>query len=304
MEEQLLIDYQSKGFQLSKDSLGYWLSTRKQKSAYDQPGLFQTHDFTKDSNFVWLMLFLELTGAVALFAVGANFIIVLLFLIDLVLAYLSHRPSKEICNLNNVIFLLNGSETECAKVYFNKENFSISGTIERLRERHQRRVKKLKRTQRIWNILLIVVAIIKIASFALGSENLIFTGLFFFLYSIVAYIHIAHTGYWYSSWYFRGKRLKSEYSQFISGSKSSIGSNFIDFESVKKIDDVKVEDHEIICPDPTTFPNKYRLTTEGVLTDSQLNSMVKAQTQDKAIVLKNGILLQLQKMLINNIIKI
>jgi hypothetical protein len=190
-------------FRPSESTLNYWLKTRKGStnllSDRQSRGLLSTVGYDFDSLMFVIALICEIVGIIvlvdsgrslgeALFAQLAIIGAVALFLLDLFLAFMYHRKEgKRNYHLKKLeIIHLESSELDAnAK-----------------RRRKEEDVRK-NRPNIFWAILIVLIAIVKLVTVVfLGTfTHVAFYVFFVFMFGIIAYIHIKHTGYFLAEFF-------------------------------------------------------------------------------------------------------
>ena len=180
-------------FEPDRDALSRWLYTRKaQIGSKKRPGFYSTLNYATDQFWFLIALIAEFIGVFVLiysgFALGDNLFAAIavvgaiaLLLVDIFLAYKLHRNHGEKCFLKNQIVLMEDRKNEGLTL---------------------KRISSGKGMDFFYSFLIILIALIKLAGIVLlGTFNHIALYIFFaFMFFIIAYVHINHTGYWIYEW--------------------------------------------------------------------------------------------------------
>lgn len=298
-----IIDKQN--FQPTNEVLRKWLETRKvdfHSIAGNRFKPFFTDSGVKEDRFWFrLAMTIELAGLLAtiygglksggIFALIAIFIVFGLVILDLVVAKLIHKNEGQL-----VFFRAEAEQTG----FFNPSNKTAFQTI--LKEKE----KKDKTTKIIWLIVLIIMALFKLAAiFLLGTFNEpVIYYIFFALYMVVVYVHYKHTGYYmaYSGLFGIVKgvtNLMNKEHKIYSIAKTQGDSETINNYAPKKhsdvfytqepLDNIPIEHkmgHKIVSVDisesTSKGKHKYNFIAHGVLTDQEIIDMTNGQ-DDKNI---------------------
>jgi len=251
-------------FEPNKASMHKWFGTRKKTMIFgtvELPGFFQTHGYSADTLKMCILFILELIGAFAIMYEGSFtfYSVVPVFfaiIVDVYLAVLLHK--NEPIRLENK----NRAKATDDPVLANKfSQLSKEGGIFEI----------------LIKLLIYFLAIIK------GIGYLIFVGspepqviLMFFIYLIVANLHINTTGYWVAEFTLNQSIKKQIKSNILSLGKSNPAIERISsFTSDNPIQLINIGKHSILNGDK---PGEYKIRTSGVLTDNELASMVANQS--------------------------
>jgi hypothetical protein len=295
-------------FEPSVETKKKWLATRKNKSKREYKfgpgserliihGLFDTYGRKKDSALFYLALCLELLGMFVILAgAGAGLLIIGTLLasifIDVILAVLLHWKVGEICEFEN------------------------KKTVARFRgdvkcEAFQDHINNLKSWwgAKVSRSLIWLFSISKAGYYYTIQGGNVFFILMILLYLIVAYVHVHHTGYYFSLKSLEmsvSKEKRKYYSAMLLGETSPY--------TVTNPRVVNLQGHvgllETYCPKlagATNAPflnrqhsihfdgNNWRLSTWGLLMDSELNTLVANQPEEyQAKLVVDAIALQLE----------
>jgi hypothetical protein len=251
-------------FEPSKPSMHKWFGTRKKTMIFgtvELPGCFQTHGYSNDTLKMCILLILELIGAFAIMYEGdfTLYSVVPIFfaiIIDVYLAVLLHKYVP--IRLENK----NRAKATDDPILANKfTQLSKEGSVFEI----------------IIKLSIYLLAIIK------GLGYFVFVGgvepqvvLMFFIYLIIANLHINTTGYWVAEFSLNHSIKKQIKSNILSLGKSNPAIQRISsFTSDTPIQLVNIGRHSIINGE---IPGEYKLKTFGVLTDNELASMVANQS--------------------------
>jgi len=195
-------------FEPNRDALQLWLFTRKGEKHYgmtDTPGFFTTEGFGKDQFWFVIALVLEMVGVSllivngfsvedSLFSTIAVIGAIAMLAADLFLAYKLHRNHGKKCYARNR-----------AKVTDDRKEKS--------------RILDELKGGRIGDIFIvmamIIIALIKIGGiFLMGSfSHLAIVIALVFMFGIIVYVHVYHTGYYMYEWR-TGKKFRSQYKKY------------------------------------------------------------------------------------------
>lgn len=278
-------------FEPNDDARKSWLGTRKKPLFIGRltlPGFFHTIDFNKDQNWFLLAVAIEFIAVIltlyggisrgGIYLVGSIITIVFFIVLDIVGAIFIHKPKPDRCLLKNKIILISDiAVREGLKNQFDKVSlYEIVGVI-----------------------FIIISALLKVAAILLlGSFNLFFYIIMAFLYVIVIYIHIIHTGYCIAE-YSTNNQFTSQHklwAKLSMGSSTttsenlnnpytsrSLSSMFVSSVPILTVNNnIKVGDHFIAhVSDDNSLNQKtnyqYKLSTKGMLTDEDIKLFVNGQ---------------------------
>ncbi len=179
-------------FQPKTSSVAKWLSTRK-KGNDNKPGIFETVDYSRDRNWSYFALLIELAafyftfgGAYELYQTSGDIwvvvqalIVVILFVVLDFLGIMLHGQDKPQKVINQSLYLVTQNPNIKLQIYN-----SLKATTWR---------------EFIGFLLLSLSAVLKIFAlwFFFQRANLSFLIVFSILYIAVIYIHSVHTVYWW-----------------------------------------------------------------------------------------------------------
>lgn len=265
-------------FQPGSESLKKWLSTRKptlEVSGLAFPGFFSEHKISRDTTMFWIAFTIEVLGLSLItfgglkskdFMAYAISSAILFFFLDIFFALKLHRNKGEICLLNSKKLLIDEYQKKDLK---NIEDNINDGKISDV----------LLKLGIIFIALLKTFAIVLLGVF---NHPMIYI-IFLLLFILVAYIHINHTGYY---WLFETtkKSIKRDYDKFGDG-QFAAKTPYQDLHTptaLKKIP-VKHNPHEINLLSEEN--NEYRISTIGILTDSDIINLITGQEDANKIAL-------------------
>lgn len=250
-------------FEPSKESMHKWFGTRKKPmvfGAVELPGVFQTHAYSSDTIRIAVVLILELIGALAImveggFSLAATVPIIFAIIVDIFLAIQLHSylPNR----------LSNKNQAKAT------DDPALAKKFEELS-------KKGKYAELVLMFLIFFIGIIK------GLGYLFLVGefapqviLMFFIFVIISALHINTTGYWFAEFNLRNSIAKEVKENILSvGSRFSAKERVSTFQSDVPLKSINIGLHRL-CQ--ISSSNNYEIVTVGVLTDSDLASMVAVQ---------------------------
>ncbi len=262
-------------FKPKSSSVESWLKTRKNNSE-NKPGIFETVDFRRDQYWAIASIFVEiaafyftLQGAYKTYLAKGDIttmiiasVIVMLFVVFDIFGIMLHGQDKPMRVKNKSLFLITSNPSKKKELY-------------------------LKQKQTTWReflgfLLLFISALLKI--FALWyyfQSNVQILIVFTILYTVVIYIHAAHTVYWWPA-LFLSKSIKKQYLIFDEFSRKGVPTPeentvtddySVDFSSQKNL-----EEKQIKISNRISVVNKgehlYTLTSKGILWDEDITLLV------------------------------
>lgn len=257
-------------FEPNQQALKAWFGTRKDKMMFSQitlPGAFQTQNFGNDTVKFIVIILLELFGALAImwagqFAIFSIAPVILAIIVDLVFALRLHKyvAFRNLCENRALV-----------------ENNPLEKT----------RFIELSKTKRnhdnLFRGLIILIGIFKgVAFMALTMEFGVIEVLMFVIYLIISALHINTTGYFFAE-LLLDFSFKKQYKKFISNSDKTFEAQERQsfFNSNHKIILANADNLHRIELDNTAGNEKgitaYKLITKGILTDTQLATLVNNQ---------------------------
>jgi hypothetical protein len=250
-------------YEPSKDIMYKWFGTRKKPlifGAVELPGFFQTHAFSSDSIRVAFVLVLEIIGALAImfeggFSLLASIPIIFAIIVDIVLAIQLHSYiPKRVENKNQA------KATDDPALAIKYETLSHSG----------------KFGEFILKSLIILIGLTKgLGYMVLAGEFLSPVILLFFIFIIIAFLHINTTGYWVAEYNLRRSINKEIRENILSvGQKYQAKERTSTFKSEVPINLINAGVHSLT---KTNNEGEYMLKTVGILTDNDLAAMVAHQ---------------------------
>lgn len=273
-------------FQPSHDTLNKWLSTRKYGNMTDDlivggvpmPRYFSDVGDSTDRTWFMIAVLGELIGLVMTLWGGAKsggsiFIfatmtIIMFIFCDFFFAYKLHRNKGEKCVLaSRKLLVPDDDPAQIAALNF-KEN-------------------RGRFVDFLLGAGIIIIAITKVIGIALLGvfDEIILLVPFLILYSIVAYVHLQHTGYFFA-YSATARALKKDYKSYainqvnsaqtirqsVATSAPLVGCPVIHFP------------HQIIV-DRNNTSNNYTIEAKGVLTDQDIISLINGQSNVNRITL-------------------
>ena len=251
-------------FEPSKESLHKWYGTRKKAmvfGAVELPGLFQTHSYSSDTIRMAIVLLLEFVGALAIMLEGgfsfyATIPILFAIVVDVFLAIQLHSYlPQRLANKNQA------KATDDPALAKRFEELSKKGKLQEL----------------VLSLLIIFIGFVK------GIGYLFFVGSFlpqvilmFFIFIIISLLHISTTGYWYSEYSLRNSIKKEVKENILSlGQKFHARQRVSTFQSDVPLQEINIGLHQLKRVNQSS---QYELITTGILTYSDLASMVAVQS--------------------------
>ena len=250
-------------FEPSKESMHKWFGTRKKPmvfGAVELPGVFQTHAYSSDTLRIAIVFILELIGAFAVMSAGefsfrATVPILFAVIVDVFLAIQLHNfVPKRLENKNQA----KATDDPALAIRFDELT------------------KKGKVLESVYAFLIILIGIIKGLGYMIllrevGPQAI----LMFFIFFIIAILHITTTGYWFAEFNLRNSISKEVKENVLSlGQKFAAKERVTSFVSDLPIATINIGRHSLKKIDNT---NQYQIVTIGVLTDHDLASMVAVQ---------------------------
>jgi hypothetical protein len=179
-------------FMPGTESRQLWLATRKRPFACGNirlPGFYQTVDYGKDTGWFIMAMVIEIAafsltlyGGImrgGIYLLGASLIVVLFLVLDYVGVILYHANAENKCFLRNRFLIEDGVNR---------------GLIEN-------EMRRGKGKEVFGIIFLFLSSLLKIfAVLLLTRYSIVFYVILAIFYVLVIYIHMAHTGYWFSEW--------------------------------------------------------------------------------------------------------
>ena len=250
-------------YEPSKDIMYKWFGTRKKSlifGAVELPGFFQTHAFSSDSIRIAVVIILEIIGAVAImfeggFSLMATVPIAFAIIVDVVLAIQLHSyVPKRVENKNQA------KATDDPALAIRYETLSQTGKYGEL----------------FYKFLIILIGLTK------GLGYMILVGeispqviLLFFIFLIIAFLHISTTGFWVAEYNLRRSINKEIRENILSvGKKYQAKERSSTFKSDVPINLINAGVHSLT---KTSNEGEYMLKTVGILTDNDLAAMVAHQ---------------------------
>jgi hypothetical protein len=215
------------------------------------------------------------------------FLVLALIVVDFILALASHKDQDKICLIHNLIMV----EDDPLIIQALQD-----GPIDRQNPIHgiTKSLSFYNSTKNIFRFIIYLFAAVKIAAFA-GYHNpqggSRFDGTFWFisvLYLLAGYLHVTFTGYLYYVWTFR-RNVKREHDIYVSsrGQRFSYNRNARHERLIETpIGLILANQGDQEIRKDATNANMYRLTTLGILTDTELNYLVSCQeNSDQKVIL-------------------
>lgn len=251
-------------FEPSAETKELWLLTRKlnyQHASINFPGLFNVHKYSLDQGFFIMAIIFEIIGLLFILFKVKSIILgialaLALFIIDIILAFLSHRPYK--------------------KVIFNK-NKLIQETDLNQKVILQKDIDRAKTKSKVGFSGIILIAIIKFFVYvaAWGFKLNAITILVILSYAIVAYVHINHSGYFFSAFHL-SQRLKKEFNKFLEGQYFQYHINNPYQLNFNTNIDIKPGNAGNLSIQKNQ--NEYTITSNGILYDNEIKTLMNKQT--------------------------
>lgn len=250
-------------FEPSKESMHKWFGTRKKSmvfGAVELPGVFQTHSYSSDTIRVCIVIMLELVGAVAImveggFSIPATVPIIFAIVVDVFLAVQLHSfiPKR-----------------------LEYKNQAKATDDPALAKKYEELSKKGKFAEFCIKSLIIMIGLAKaLGYFILSGDMTPQAILMLFIFLIIAYLHITTTGFWVAEFNLRNSINREVKENILSlGEKFQAKERVSVFNSEVPINVINIGLHSLYKADDS---GHYKLKTIGVLTDSELASMVAAQ---------------------------
>jgi len=250
-------------FEPSKESMHKWFGTRKKPmvfGAVELPGVFQTHAYSSDTLRIAIVIVLELIGAFAVMSAGgfslrATVPILFAIIVDVFLAIQLHSFLPQ--RLAN-------------------KNQAKATDDPALAKRFDELSKKGKLLEWIYSFLIVLIGLIKGLGYIIlvrGPEPQAI--LMFFIFFIIAILHITTTGFWFAEFNLRNSISKEVKENVLSlGQKYAAKERISSFTSDVPITVINIARHRLIRVENS---NQYQIITLGVLTDHELASMVAVQ---------------------------
>jgi hypothetical protein len=252
-----------------------WLKTRKKAKSYGDltlPGLFISHDYTVDRFLFFLAVVLELYGAFNIWLVVPKpWLLLLLFPVDFVLALAAHAFHGKWCLAKNRLLLA---------------KYGISFSRAKSSDYEERNQRGKIRFYVIWQLFFYLfiacLAVFKIVSFFQYSQDVLFLKIFMgVVYAGIAYIHIFHTGYWWSEYRFRKGVNKERMLQQDTGvneeGKKLLTEYTIDRPRPYPLPDYEFHNIEVDNNKIISENRKRTLLSWGILQDNTLDQLVSPQ---------------------------
>ncbi len=319
---------QNPWFRPSQATIKKWLFTRKQPllgTNFSSPGLFGTANFGTDMALFILAVLLEIGGLIAFYQVTGSILFALLFFVlDFIFAIGSHWNQDRMTILKNQMALIR--DFSFGEKNDTDQNHDLKPIAARILWREQA-MSRYKMISAFFYILIVGIAIFKILGFMngfaqTGEEFGTFPLLVIIAYTLIAFIHIYATGYFFSELYFRWA-VNSDLGAHLAKNEFSVS-----IENPYKAKDIHImAGSEFTYPNPPDIPGlpapayarphikfnnhwiKYTtLYTFGILTDlhiTQLQMLMNdpggsALTQKKDTFIKYALHHQLTTILSDN----
>lgn len=258
-------------FEPNQQALKAWFGTRKDKMMFSQitlPGAFQTQNFGTDTVRFIIIILLELFGALAImwagqFALFAIAPVILAVTIDLVFAMRLHKyvSFRNLC-----------------------ENRALVATNPLEKTRFIELSKTKRNHDNLFRGLIILIGMFKgVAFMALTMEFGIIEVLMFVIYLIIAALHINTTGFFFAELLLEFN-FKNQYKEFITNNDTNYAAQERQsfFISTHQINLANADNlHRIVVDDALSNEDgtiSYKLITLGILTDTQLATLVNNQS--------------------------
>ena len=270
-------------FECSQEAKQLYLATRKKVVIYGgftHPGLFSTYNYSRDTTLFYIACILEILGlALIVYYANIDFIYSSIiaftaFGLDLLFAFWHHSPQARLKE-TQILQVLERSEVKL--------------------ETFRRKISFLKRKKIFLTFPLIIMALTKIVIFfsAYYRTDIILLGIVI-SYIIVALIHIYITGY-YLAELRRKLKTKRELTSYIDNKN---------YEALPR-SHVFQDKYSLLLKDYSKYGlerhdhQNYKMYTEGILFDAELQNLVKEQIDETAIyiVSREGLSFQYKKIL-------
>lgn len=272
-------------FQPSPEALNLWLSTRKSNiniGGVSMPRFFSDTGNSADSNWFYLACFGEALGlgstiyggmrSGGIFLIFATLCIAMFIICDFFFAVKLHRNKAKICKNESLVLLKDDSINDHSK---------IAAEILKLRLE----IEQGKFSDFLLQTGIIFIAFVKVIGIVLLGvfNNLVLYLPFAIIYFIVAYVHIAHTGY-YFAYKATQKKINSDYLEFATGEHiAKEMRQLISTPSILNHMPIKHNPHEIVKNLEEVGESNYIIKAKGLLTDEDIQNLVDGQNNSNKI---------------------